>query len=161
MYVAGLAFEEEISLLMKSTLDTIGFNTILKPEPWNRMTELAGDVETTPAINQVFYGATYPSPDTYFFSQYHSRAAGTWSSMEWVQNAEIDAMIDEARATSVVAKQNEIYKTLQHKLVEDQVGVFVLTQESQQAFHKCLEGFTWVPMQSFEFNFHTMKWVCD
>ena len=161
MYVAGLAFEEEIGLLMKSTLDTIGFNTILKPEPWNRMTELAGDVATTPAINQVFYGATYPSPDTYFFTQYHSRAAGTWSSMEWVQNTEIDAMIDEARATSDVTKQNEIYKTLQHKLVEDQVGVFVLTQQSQQAFHKCLQGFTWVPMQSFEFNFHTMKWVCD
>lgn len=161
MYVAGLAFEEEIGLLMKSTLDTIGFNTILKPEPWNRMTELAGDVATTPAINQVFYGATYPSPDTYFFTQYHSRASGTWASMEWVQNAEIDAMIDEARATSDVDKQNEIYKALQHKLVEEQVGVFLLTQRSQQAFHECLQGFTWVPMQSFEFNFHTMKWVCD
>ena len=161
MYVAGLAFEEEIGLLMKSILDTVGFNTILKPEPWNRMTELAGAVETTPAINQVFYGATYPSPDTYFFTQYHSRAAGTWASMEWVQNPDVDAMIDEARATSDVAQQNEIYQALQRKLVDDQVGVFLLTQRSQQAMHNCLQGFTWVPMQSFEFNFHTMKWVCD
>ena len=112
MYVAGLAFEEEIALLMKSILDTIGFNTILKPEPWNRMTELAGDVDTTPAINQVFYGATYPSPDTYFFTQYHSRAAGTWASMEWVLQDEVDAMIDEARATADVARQNEIYQNL-------------------------------------------------
>ncbi len=161
MYVAGLSFEEEIGLLMKSILDTIGFNTILKPEPWNRMTELAGDVTTTPAINQVFYGATYPSPDTYFFTQYHSRAAGTWASMEWVLQDEVDAMIDEARATSDVDRQNEIYKALQRKLVDDQVAVFLLTQRSKQAFHKCLQGFTWVPMQSFEFNFHTMQWVCD
>ena len=161
MYVAGLAFEEEIGLLMKSIMDTIGFNVILKPEPWNRMTELAGDVETTPAINQVFYGATYPSPDTYFFTQYHSRAAGTWASMEWVLQDDVDAMIDEARATADVGRQNEIYQDLQRKLVEDQVGVFLLTQRSQQAFHECLQGFTWVPMQSFEFNFHTMKWVCD
>lgn len=161
MYVAGLAFEEEIGLLMKSILDTVGFNTILKPEPWNRMTELAGAAETTPAINQVFYGATYPSPDTYFFTQYHSRAAGTWASMEWVMNDEVDAMIDEARATSDVARQNEIYQALQRKLVDEQVDVFLLTQRSQQAFHKCLKGFTWVPMQSFEFNFHTMKWVCE
>ncbi|MFK7875655.1 MAG: ABC transporter substrate-binding protein [Paracoccaceae bacterium] len=161
MYVAGLAFEEEIGLLMKSTLDTIGFNTILRPEPWNRMTELAGDQESTPAINQVFYGATYPSPDTFFFPQYHSSAAGTWASMEWVLDDEVDAMIDEARATADVGRQNEIYQALQRKLVEDQVGVFLLTQESQQAFHKCLQGFTWVPMQSFEFNFHTMQWVCD
>ena len=161
MYVAGLAFEEEIGLLMKSILDTIGFNTILRPEPWNRMTELAADVETTPAINQVFYGATYPSPDTYFFTQYHSNAAGTWASMEWVQNPEIDAMIDAARATADVAEQNAIYQDLQRQLVEDQVAVFLLTQRSQQAMHECLQGFTWVPMQSFEFNFHTMKWVCD
>lgn len=161
MYVAGLAFEEEIGLLMKSILDTIGFNTILKPEPWNRMTELAADVTTTPAINQVFYGATYPSPDTYFFTQYHSRAAGTWASMEWVLDDEIDAMIDKARSTSDVDEQNAIYQDLQRKLVERQSDVFLLTQRSQQAFHKCLDGFTWVPMQSFEFNFHTMKWVCD
>ncbi len=161
MYVAGLAFEEEIGLLMKSILDPIGFNTILRPEPWNRMTELAGDVDSTPAINQVFYGATYPSPDTYFFTQYHSRAAGTWASMEWVQDPEVDAMIDAARATPDVDEQNAIYQDLQRKLVNDQVGVFLLTQRSQQAFHNCLQGFTWVPMQSFEFNFHTMKWVCD
>ena len=161
MYVAGLAFEEEIGLLMKSIMDTIGFNVILKPEPWNRMTELAGDVATTPAINQVFYGATYPSPDTYLFTQYHSRAAGTWASMEWVLNDDVDAMIDAARATSDVDEQNAIYQDLQRKLVEDQVDVFLLTQRSQQAFHECLQGFTWVPMQSFEFNFHTMKWVCD
>lgn len=160
MYVAGLAFEEEIGLLMKSNMDQIGFNTILKPEPWNRMTELAGSAETTPAINQVFYGATYPSPDSFFFTQYHSRAQGTWASMEWVLSDEVDAMIDEARGTADIDAQNAIYKELQRKLVDDQVAVFLLTQRSQQAFSECIEGFSWVPMQSFEFNFHNMKYVC-
>lgn len=161
MFVAGLAFEEEIGLLMKSNLDQIGFNTILKPEPWNRMTELAAAPETTPAVNQVFYGATYPSPDSYFFAQYHSRAKGTWSSMEWVLDDALDAMIDEARSTGDVAAQSEIYKKIQRRLVDQQSDVFLLTQTSQQAFSKCVDGFTWVPMQSFEFNFHTMKWVCE
>jgi len=161
MFVAGLAFEEEIALLMKSNLDQIGFDTILKPEPWNRMTELAAKPETTPAINEVFYGATYPSPDSYFFTQYHSRAKGTWSSMEWVLDDEIDQMIDEARETGDIAAQNEIYKKIQRKLVDQQSDVFLLTQTSQQAFSSCMDGFTWVPMQSFEFNFHTMKWVCE
>ena len=160
MYVAGLAFEEEIALLMKSLLDQIGFNTIIRPEPWNRITELAGSIETTPAMTQVFYGATYPSPDTFFFTQYHSRAAGTWASMEWVMDAEIDALIDEARTTADIARQNEIYRRLQHNLVDRQAAVFLLTQTSQLAMHECLDNFTWVPLQSFEYNFHTMKWVC-
>lgn len=125
------------------------------------MTELAGDVEATPAINQVFYGVTYPSPDTFFFPQYHSRAAGTWASMEWVLSDNVDAMIDAARATADVAEQNVIYKDLQRKFVEDEVGVFLPAQRSQLAFHNCLQNFTWLLMQSFEYNFHTMKWVCD
>ena len=160
MYVAGLAFEEEIALLMKSNLDQIGFETVLRPEPWNRMTELASSIETTPAMSQVFYGPTYPSPDSFFYPQYHSAASGTWSSMDWVMDDEVDAMIEEARSTVDAAARNEIYKDLQRRLAEDQVAVFVLTQTSQQAFHECLQGFEWVPMQSFEFDFHTMKWVC-
>ena len=161
MFVAGLAFEEEIALLMKANLDQVGFNTIIKPEPWNRMTELASTAESTPAINEVFYGATYPSPDSFFFTQYHSAAKGTWASMEWVLSDEIDALIDEARGTGDVARQNEIYKRIQRILVDNQSDVYLLTQTSQQAFSDCLDGFTWVPMQSFEFNFHTMKWVCN
>ena len=160
MFVAGLAFEEEIALLMKSNLDQIGFDTILKPEPWNRMTELAAKAETTPAINEVFYGATYPSPDSFFFTQYHSRAQGTWASMEWVLDDELDAMIDEARGTGDLEEQNKIYQAIQKKLVDQQSDVFLLTQTSQQAFSDCLDGFKWVPMQSFEFNFHTMRWTC-
>lgn len=161
MFVAGLAFEEEISLLMKSNLDQIGFDTILKPEPWNRMTELASSPETTPAVNQVFYGATYPSPDSYFFPQFHSRSKGTWASMEWLLDDDIDALIDQARATGDIDEQNAIYKDLQKRLVEQQADVFVLTQTSQVAMSDCLSNFVWLPMQSFEFNFHTMKWICD
>ena len=161
MFVAGLAFEEEIALLMKANLDQIGFNTILKPEPWNRMTELAGKPETTPAINEVFFSATYPSPDSFFFTQYHSAAKGTWALMEWVLDKEIDALIDKARGTGDVAEQNKIYKEIQRRLVENQSDVYLLTQRSQQAMSNCLTGFAWVPMMSFEFNFHTMKWSCD
>lgn len=160
MFVAGLAFEEEIGLLMKSNLDQIGFDTILKPEPWNRMTELASSPETTPAVNQVFYGATYPSPDSYFFSQFHSRAKGTWASMEWLLDDDIDALIDKARSTGDIEEQNAIYKDLQKQLVEQQSDVFLLTQTSQVAMSDCLDNFVWLPMQSFEYNFHTMKWTC-
>jgi len=161
MFVAGLAFEEEIGLLMKSNMDQIGFDTRLKPEPWNRMTELAADQASTPAINQVFYGATYPSPDSYFYPQYHSRAAGTWASMEWLLDDEIDSLIDQARSEIDIDRQNDIYRDLQQKLVDRQSDVFILTQTSQIAMSACLDNFTWVPLQSFEFNFHTMKWICD
>ena len=71
-YVANTKFEEEISLLMQSNLEKLGFNVTQQADPWNRITELAAKPETTPAVNQIFFGPAYPSPDSMFFSQYHS-----------------------------------------------------------------------------------------
>lgn len=159
-YVAGTKFEEEISLLLQANLEQLGFVVTQQADPWNVITEKAATVETSPAVNQIFFGPTYPSPDSMFFTQYHSKAAGTWASMEWVQDPEVDALIDAARGTGDTAKQAEIYKELQHKLVDMQTDVFLLTQTVQHAMDKCLTGFNAVPMQSFDYDFTRYQWKC-
>lgn len=160
-YVANTPFEEEIGLLFKSTLETIGFEVDLQPEPWNRITELATKVETTPNTSQVFYGPTYPSPDSVFFVQYHSRAAGTWSSMSWVQDPEIDAMIDESRQTVDEDARNAIYKNIQARMHETMAEIPMLTQLKRMAAHSCLQGYAEVPMQSWDYDFSRMWWACE
>ena len=85
-YVAGTLFEEEISLMMQANLESLGFVIVQQPDPWNRITEIASSVDSTPNVNQIFFGPTYPSPDSMFFTQYHSDASGTWASMEWLQD---------------------------------------------------------------------------
>jgi peptide/nickel transport system substrate-binding protein len=159
-WVAGTKFEEEISLLMQSNLEQLGFVVTQQADPWNRITEIASKIETTPNVNQIFFGPTYPSPDSMFFTQYHSSAAGTWASMEWVQDPEIDALIDEARGTGDTAKQAELYKAVQHKLVDLQSDVFLNTQTVQHAMDKCLTGFKAVPMMSFDYDFTRYSWTC-
>lgn len=160
VYVANTSFEEEIGLLLKATLDRIGFDVTLRPEPWNRMTELATSVETTPATAQVFYGPTYPSPDSVYYVQYHSEAAGTWSSMEWVQDPELDSMINAARAETDAKARDEIYRDIFTKMVDEQRSVWMLVQTQRHAINSCLEGFEWVPMQSWYFDFSRYGWSC-
>lgn len=159
-YVAKTAFEEEIGLLYKATLEQIGFSVKLDPEPWNRITELASKPETTPNATEVFYGPTYPSPDSVFYVQYHSKAAGTWSSMEWLQDKEVDALIDKSRETTDTEARNEIYKQIQQRIVSLQPDVFLMTQEQRFAANKCLQGYAWVPMQSWQFDFSRYWWDC-
>ncbi len=159
-YVSGTKFEEELALLMQSNLQTIGFKVALQSEPWNRVTEIASKVATTPNITEVFFGPTYPSPDSMFYSQYDSKSAGTWMSMEWLQNPEIDKLIEGARATSDAGEQAKLYKDIQQKLIDMQSDVFVETQLVQHAMDKCLDGYAYVPMQSFDYNFHKYKWTC-
>ena len=76
-YVSSAKFEEELALLMQSNLQQIGFKVTLSGEPWNRVTEIATKVETTPNVTEVFFGPTYPSPDSMFYAQYDSNSAGT------------------------------------------------------------------------------------
>jgi peptide/nickel transport system substrate-binding protein len=160
-YVAGTKFEEELALLMQSNLQAIGFKVTLQAEPWNRVTEIASKVETTPNVTEVFFGPTYPSPDSMFYTQYHSKSAGTWASMEWLQNPEVDKLIDAARATGDPVEQVKLYKAVQQKLIDAQSDVFIETQIVQHAMDKCLDGYVPVPMQSFDYNFHKYKWTCN
>ena len=160
-YVANTAFEEEIGLLFKSTLESIGFEVDLQPEPWNRITELATRIETTPHTSQVFYGPTYPSPDSVFFVQYHSRAAGTWSSMSWVADPQIDEMIDKSRETVDDAARNAIYKDIQARVHDTAAEIPLLTQLKRMAAHSCLQGYAEVPMQSWDYDFSRMWWACE
>ena len=55
--------------------------------------------------------------------------------MSWAQNPEIDALIDKARAETDVAKQNAIYKELQHKLVDDQSEIYMLASNERHAIN--------------------------
>lgn len=159
-YVSGTKFEEDIALLMQSNLDQVGFKVAPQPDPWNRVTDLATKLDTSPNMSEVFFGPTYPSPDSMFFTQYDSKAAGTWASLEWVNSPEIDNLIEEARATGDKSKQDEIYKTLQHKLVDMQPDVFLETQTVQHAEDKCLSDFKAIPMQSFDYDFKLYSWNC-
>ena len=159
-YVAGTKFEEDIALLMQSNLEQAGFKVTLQPDPWNRVTELATKLETSPAVSEVFFGPTYPSPDSMFFTQYDQKAAGTWASLEWVADPAIDDLINQARATADKAKQVDIYKQLQHKLVDRQSDVFLETQTVQHAMDKCLSDYKAIPMQSFDYDFKLYSWTC-
>jgi len=159
-YVSGTKFEEDIALLMQSNLEQIGFKVTAQPDPWNRVTDLATKLETSPAMSEIFFEATYPSPDSMFFTQYDSKAAGTWASLEWLQNPDIDALIEKARGTGDPKEQATIYKDLQHKLVDLQPDAFLETQVIQHAMDKCLTGFQYIPMQSFSYDFKLYSWTC-
>ncbi|MES5099175.1 ABC transporter substrate-binding protein [Agrobacterium sp. BA1120] len=159
-YVASLAFEAEVALMLQANLEQIGITLDIKPEPWNRIVELSSKAETTPASTQVNISPTYPSPDAMFYNQYHSKASGTWMSMEWLQNPEIDALIDKARGTTDVSEQNATYKELQTKITDLQPDVWAVSPNRRYAANKCLQGYEFIPMQSWDLNFSRFHWDC-
>lgn len=155
-YVQGFALEEKLALLFQSNMADIGINVVLQPETWGRITDLAAKVETTPHITAVFSAANYPDPDNYLYTAYHSSAVGTWMSMEWLQDPEIDKLIEEGRTTVDEKRRTEIYRNLQHKLVDLAPDIFIYSLPKRYAIQSWLKGFEFVPVMSFEYDFHKM-----
>lgn len=153
-YVQSNNMEEKMALLFQQNMDEIGIDVELQPQTWGTMTELATSVEDTPHTNHVFYGPVYPSPDTVFYNQYHSKAAETWMSMSHVEDDQVDSMIEEARATVDADARAEIYADLQARLAEIYAEMFVFVQAKQHGFSDDVTGYTYRPSQSYDYWFH-------
>lgn len=123
-WVAGNPIQERIQLMMQLNLGEIGFDTTITTTPWAMFTELAATAERTPHVSPVNFILTTPDPDSMLFTMYHSDAVGTWASVDWVMNEEVDAMIEAGRTETDPATRAAIYRDLGHRLVEDQVSVF-------------------------------------
>lgn len=159
-YVAGSAYEEEISLMMQANLESIGFKPTLQADPWSRITEIAAKPETTPNVNQIFFGPTYSSPQSVFQNQYSSKSSGSWASMSWLNNPQVDSMIDAAGVELDDDKRNAIYKDLQKYIVDNQVDTFLQTTYYRMAVNNCLSDVQFVPIQSFHYDFANYNWLC-
>ncbi len=150
-YVTGAIFESQIALLFNSIMSPLGFKVSISPQPWNRITELATKISDTPNVTEVFYDVLYPSPDSMFFQQYDSKSSGSWSSMEWLNDPQVDKLIDQSRLTVDTAKRNAIYKQLQARIVALQPDVFMLADLWRQAVRPSVTGFQWIPAGQYQF----------
>ena len=156
-YVSTASFEAQIALLFNNIMSQIGFKVSINPQPWNRITELATKVTDTPNVTEVFYDVLYPSPDAMFFQQYDSKANGTWASMEWIDDPQIDNLIAQSRLTVDTAKRNAIYKQIQARLVELQTDVFMLAALWRQAVRPNISGVQSLYMPAGEYQFYNLK----
>lgn len=67
---------------------------------------------------------------------YHSEAAGTWLSMEWLQHDEVDRLLNAGRVETDPDARNAIYYELQALLLELQPDIFGFDQLAAFATQK-------------------------
>jgi peptide/nickel transport system substrate-binding protein len=117
-WVAEVAIEERFALLMQQSFAELGFNTEVVRVPWVLFTERVATPETTPHVSQVFVTAVTGDPDTLLYPMYHSSAAGTWQSPEYLNDAEVDRLLTEGRTAADDAGRQAAYAALNARLME-------------------------------------------
>jgi len=154
VFPTGLENRRKMALRLQENLATLGVKLIIQPELWGRMTDLATTAETTPNIMVTSVSANYPDPDTYLYSMYHSKAAGTWMSTEWLQDPLVDQLIDQERVTLDPEERTHIMNVIQDIIVERCADVFVYVMPLRVAIQDYLKGFTPRPVMSFYYYYH-------
>lgn len=116
VYVEGRDFQRRISLQFQERMAEIGINVEIKSQTWSTLTEKATSPEETGHLNSVFYVPLYPDPDSVFYFQYHSEVPNSWMNLRFLNNSEVDTLIDEARTTTDPEQRASLYKELQDKI---------------------------------------------
>lgn len=163
-WVAEVPLEEKIALLFQQNMAEIGIKVKVVKVPWALMTEKAAKPDTTPNIVPIFFAGTYPDPDSFLYGTYHSSASGSWTSMEWLQNKDVDALLDKARGTADETQRMALYKQAQKMIVDQVADIYPYEQFAVFAYQEYVtppfvDPAKAIPVQGAHWNFRL--WSVD
>ena len=162
-WIGEVPLEERFALLMQANFAEIGIKSEIKKLPWALFAEQVSKPENTPNISQLFMNAMTGDPDTLLYGMYHSSAAGTWASPEYLKDEQVDQLLDKGRTALTDAERAEAYSALNKRLIEiaptifvnDQRAVFAASKRvSVPALSDPAKAFT---LSGFGFNFRLME----
>ncbi|GAA4013794.1 ABC transporter substrate-binding protein [Deinococcus rubellus] len=162
-WVAEVPFEERIALLMQQNLAEVGIKVNVTKVPWAVMTQRAAKATTTPNASLVYVSPIVPDPDAMLYPVYHSSSAGTWLSMEWLKDTQVDKLLDQARTETNPSKRAEIYQQASKRIVDLQPDIFgyvqnaVFAKQSNVSIPALQDPTKTVAMQGGNFIFRTIS----
>ena len=129
-WIGEVPIEERFALLMQANFAEVGIKSEVRKVPWALFSEQVSKPENTPNISQLFVTAVTGDPDTLLYGMYHSTAAGTWQSPEYLKDEQVDQFLDKGRTAANDAERTEAYAALNKRLVEISPSVYVNDQRA-------------------------------
>ncbi len=133
-WIAEVPDEEKVALLALSNLSDIGVKAEVVKVPWLSVVEEMGSQDQSPNIVTVFVAPHYPEAGSMLSSRYHSNSAPTWEQNEWLLDPKIDAMIDDAIATSDIDARYEKYADIQMLINDIQPSLHLFEQAQKHPY---------------------------
>ena len=133
-WIAETPDREKLALAIQADAAKIGIAVNVVKVPWLSLVEAATKPQTTPTAATVLTNSQYAEAGAMLDSRFRSKSVGSWEQCEWVQNAQIDKMIDEAIATANTPQRLKKYEEIQKKLAELVPTIPLFEQPSKHAY---------------------------
>ncbi|ATW25346.1 ABC transporter substrate-binding protein [Candidatus Formimonas warabiya] len=115
-WVAETPDREKLALAVQASAQKIGLPLNIVKTPWSTIVEKAANPQTTPNCVTVVCPPYYSEAGSTLESQVRSKEIGTWENCSWINNHELDGMIDDAIATIDVKERTKKYMDIQSKM---------------------------------------------
>jgi peptide/nickel transport system substrate-binding protein len=126
--------QEKIALMVQANAAKLGIKVNILKGPWVSIVDIVAKPETTPNGLQIWVSPHYTEAGSMLESRYHSGSCGTWEQAEWLQNPEIDAMIEDAIATIDQKERFQKYYAIQEKIFELSPTIWLLELATKSAY---------------------------
>ena len=161
-WVAEVPIEEKTMLQLQHNLGQIGIRSFITKNPWVRFSDRATTSDSSPHVGLLNYSATYSDPIS-LLGDYHSSARGSYLSMWWLDDSEVDRLIEASRVELDMHKREEVLKQLQRRILE--VAPAIYAYEFDAVFAKGAhvgappldDDSLTVPVMGGNFRFHTWQ----
>lgn len=117
-WVAETPDREKLALTVQASAQKISLPLNIVKTPWSTVVEKAAHPETTPNCVTVVCPPYYSEAGSTLESQVRSKEIGTWENCSWINNDQLDAMIDDAIATIDVNERTQKYMDIQSRMSE-------------------------------------------
>src|SRR5690606_16819167 len=77
-----------------------------------------------------FVNAVTGDPDTLMYPMYHSSAAGTWQSPEYLKDEKVDALLEKGRTVMSDEEREAAYSELNDRLMEIAPTIYAYDRQS-------------------------------
>lgn len=134
VWCAEVSDEEKVALLIQSNASELGITVNVIKTPWMKIMEEVAKPETTANMYLIFVSPHYAEAGSMIQSKYHSSSAGTWEQTEWLQNKELDNMIEDAIATVNDEERFAKYREIQDYIVDLCPSLFLIDQPENYAY---------------------------
>lgn len=170
-WVAETPDREKLALLIQSEAAKIGLNVNVEKVPWLTLVESAASAEASPHSATILLTPSYSEAGSQLVASFQTKEVGSWESMDWYSNPEVDALIDEAIATIDREERLAKYEEAQKLIMEDYatVPLFELAETHAyqsgylywEAADRAEKGESVVPVMGYQYSLMGMRFLTE
>ncbi len=145
----------DMATIIKEQLAEIGIDVTIQVMEWSAFNDLLKNSQQD--MFEIAWISDTPDPDTFLFPCFHSSAKGEGGNYCFLDDPELDKLLEDAREEQDDAKRGELYKKAQQRILDTQVWIPQYWSELTVATSAKVKGFEMNPFGFYKLNKVTIE----